>query len=117
MQIPLQDKKVTVWYRFKNIYFIGLFFFEEMRDSGFETTSVTGERYADMLQICIIPCLAEKTFWNARLFFKNRGPLHFSREVKGILFRLVDDDRVLSNHFRYAWPSRSPDLNSCNYWF
>ncbi|GFX83506.1 uncharacterized protein TNCV_324551 [Trichonephila clavipes] len=65
VETPLHDEKVTVWVGFTTSTVIGTFFFEEMRDSGFVTATVTGERYADMLQNCIIPSLADKTCWNA----------------------------------------------------
>ncbi|GFV33225.1 uncharacterized protein TNCV_4635141 [Trichonephila clavipes] len=38
-----------------------------MRDSGFVTATVTGERYADMLQNRIIPSLADKHLLERRL--------------------------------------------------
>ena len=58
---PLHDEKVVmVWVAFTTSTVIGPFFFEEMRDSGFVTATVTGERYADTLQNRIIPSLAEK---------------------------------------------------------
>ncbi|GFT01160.1 uncharacterized protein TNCV_3373011 [Trichonephila clavipes] len=49
VETPLHDEKVTVWVGFTTSTVIGPFFFEEMRDSGFVTATVTGERYADML--------------------------------------------------------------------
>ncbi|GFV83887.1 uncharacterized protein TNCV_387951 [Trichonephila clavipes] len=44
VETPLHDEKVTVWVGFTTSTVIGPFFFEEMRDSGFVTATVTGER-------------------------------------------------------------------------
>ena len=39
------------------------------------------------------------------------------RSPSHILRRSFGDDRVLSRHFRYAWPPKSPYLNPYDYWF
>ena len=57
---------------------IGPFFFEEMRDSGFETVSVTSERYADMLQNRIIPMLADKHLLVNMAFMEDGTPPHIA---------------------------------------
>ncbi|GFS73474.1 uncharacterized protein TNCV_1101811 [Trichonephila clavipes] len=44
VETPLHDEKVTVWGGFTTSTVIGPFFFEEMRDSGVVTATVTGER-------------------------------------------------------------------------
>ncbi|GFW72373.1 uncharacterized protein TNCV_704101 [Trichonephila clavipes] len=41
---------------------------------------------------------------------------HIGRQVKGLLSANYGNNRVISRHFQDAWPSRSPDLNSCNFW-
>ncbi|GFX64673.1 integrase catalytic domain-containing protein [Trichonephila clavipes] len=41
VETPLHDEKVTVWVGFTTSTVIGPFFFEEMRDSGFVTATVT----------------------------------------------------------------------------
>ncbi|GFW64680.1 uncharacterized protein TNCV_700831 [Trichonephila clavipes] len=93
-----------------------LFFFEEMRDSSFVTATVMGERYADMLQNCIIPSLADKHLLERTIFMQDGAPPHIARRVKDLLRRSFGDDRVLSRHFHHAWPPRSPDLSPCDYW-
>ncbi|KFM73360.1 Transposable element Tc1 transposase, partial [Stegodyphus mimosarum] len=44
------------------------------------------------------------------------APPHIARRVKDLLRASFGDDRVLSRHFRHAWPPRSPDLSPCDYW-
>ncbi|GFS87703.1 uncharacterized protein TNCV_2942791 [Trichonephila clavipes] len=116
METPLHDEKVTVWVGFTTSTVIGPFFFEEMRDSGFVTATVTGERYADMLQNRIIPSLADKHLLERTIFMQDGAPPHIARRVKDLLRRSFGDDRVLSRHFHHAWPPRSPDLSPCDYW-
>ena len=50
VQTPLLNEKVTVWCGFTASTIIKPFFFKKMHDSGFETVSVTGERFAYMLE-------------------------------------------------------------------
>ncbi|GFY32436.1 uncharacterized protein TNCV_3559441 [Trichonephila clavipes] len=88
VETPLHDEKVTVWVGFTTSTVIGPFFFDEMRDSGFVTATVTG--------------------W--------RSTPHIARRVKDLLRRSFGDDHVLSHHFHHAWPPRSPDLSPCDYW-
>ncbi|GFX20723.1 uncharacterized protein TNCV_77801 [Trichonephila clavipes] len=116
VKTPLHDEKVTVWVGFTTSTVIGPFFFEEMRDSGFVTATVTGERYADMLQNRIIPSLADKHLLELTIFMQDGAPPHIARRVKDLLRRSFGDDRVLSRHFHHAWPPRSPDLSPCDYW-
>ncbi|GFW96601.1 uncharacterized protein TNCV_2846581 [Trichonephila clavipes] len=116
LETPLHDEKVTVWVGFTTSTVIGPFFFEEMRDSGFVTATVTGERYADMLQNRIIPSLADKHLLERTIFMQDGAPPHIARRVKDLLRRSFSDDRVLSRHFHHAWPPRSPDLSPCDYW-
>ncbi|GFW52636.1 dedicator of cytokinesis protein 1 [Trichonephila clavipes] len=75
-----------------------------MRDSGFVTATVTGERYADMLQNRIIPSLADKHLLERTIFMQDGAPPHIARRVKDLLRRSFGDDRVLSRHFHHAWP-------------
>ena len=92
------------------------FFFQEMRDSGSETVSVTGVKYADMFQNRIIPSLAHKCLLESTTFMQDGSPPHITRQMKDLLGRSFGDNRLLSPYFRYAWSPRSPYLNPCNYW-
>ncbi|GFW89292.1 uncharacterized protein TNCV_4934601 [Trichonephila clavipes] len=116
VETPLHDEKVTVWVGYTTSTVIGPFFFEEMRDSDFVTATVTGERYADMLQNHIIPSLVDKHLLERTIFMQDGAPPYIARRVKDLLRRSFGDDRVLSRHFHHAWPPRSPDLSPCDYW-
>ncbi|GFT34964.1 uncharacterized protein TNCV_786771 [Trichonephila clavipes] len=116
VETPLHYENVTVWVGFTTSTVIGPFFFEEMLDSGFVTATVTGERYADMLQNRIILSLADKHLLERTIFMQDGAPPHIARRVKDLLRRSFGDDRVLSRHFHHAWPPRSPDLSPCDYW-
>ncbi|GFX74915.1 DUF4817 domain-containing protein [Trichonephila clavipes] len=116
VETPLHDEKVTVWVGFTTSTVIGPFFFEEMRDSGFVTATVTGERYADMLQNRIIPSLTDKHLLERTICMQDGAPPHIARRMKDLLRRSFGDDRVLSRHFHHAWPPRFPDLSPCDYW-
>ncbi|GFT11534.1 uncharacterized protein TNCV_2523491 [Trichonephila clavipes] len=116
VETPLHDEKVTVWVGYTTSTVIGPFFFEEMRDSGFVTATVTGERYADMLQNRIIPSLVDKHLLERTIFMQDGAPPYIARRVKDLLRRSFADDRVLSRHYHHAWPPRSPDLSPCDYW-
>ncbi|GFT06311.1 uncharacterized protein TNCV_1145141 [Trichonephila clavipes] len=113
VETPMHDEKVTVWVEFTTSTLIRPFFFEEMRDSGIVTATVTGERYADI----IIGSLADKHLLESTIFMQDGAPPYIARRVKDLLRRSFGDDRVLSHHFHHAWPPRSPDLNPCDYWF
>ncbi|GFU72160.1 DUF4817 domain-containing protein [Trichonephila clavipes] len=115
VETPLHDEKVTVWVGFTTSTVIGPFFFEERRDSGFLSATVTGERYADMLQNRIIPSLADKHLLERTIFMQDGAPPHIARRVKDLLRRSFGDDRVLSRHFHHACSPRSPDLSPCDY--
>ena len=87
-----------------------------MHYSGFITATVTGEKYADMLQNHIIPSLTDKHLLEGTIFMQDGTAPHIARRVKDILRTSFGDDRMLSRHFRHAWPPMSPDLSPCDYW-
>ena len=60
------------------IYRFRALFLEEMRDSGFESISVTGERYPDMLQNRIILSLAYKHLLECMTFMQDSDPPHIA---------------------------------------
>ena len=116
VQTPLRDEKVMMGCGFTSSTFIGPFFFEEMLNSSFETVIMTGERYADMLQHCIIPSLADNHLLESTTFIQNGSSPYIDKRVKDLFRRLFGNNRVLNRHFRYAWPSRSPSMSPCDYW-
>ena len=99
VETPLHDEKVTVWVGFSTSTVIGPFFSREMRDCGSVTVIVAGERYADMLQNCIIPSLADKHLLEGTIFMQDRAQPYIARRVKDLLRTSFGDDCVLSRHF------------------
>jgi hypothetical protein len=41
---------------------------------------------------------------------------HVGNQVKDFLHAHFTEDRIISRHFKNAWPPRSPDLNPCDFW-
>ena len=66
-----------------------------------------------MLQNRILSSLTDKHLLESTTFMQDGIPHHFARQVKDLLRSSFGDDRMLSRHFCYAWPTRSPDLNPC----
>ena len=112
INLSFHSRKQQIYY----MHHYQTFFFKETCDSGFETVSVTGERYADMLENCIISSLADKYHLESKTFMQDGAPSHIAGQAKDFLHRLFGDDRMLSCHFCYALPSKSQDLSPCNYW-
>ncbi|GFV02800.1 uncharacterized protein TNCV_1592021 [Trichonephila clavipes] len=110
VETPLHDEKSRYGLDLPHLPLSGLFF-EEMRDSGFVTATVTGERYADMLQNRIICSLADKHLLE-RTILCRMALHHIARRVKDLLRRSFGDDRVLSRHFHHAWPPQVPRSQS-----
>ncbi|UYV65420.1 hypothetical protein LAZ67_3004314 [Cordylochernes scorpioides] len=48
-------------------------------------------------------------------FMKDGGPPHISRGAKQLLKDTFGENRVISRHFIYQWPPRSPDLTPCDF--
>ncbi|GIY04097.1 hypothetical protein CDAR_543321 [Caerostris darwini] len=43
-------------------------------------------------------------------------PLHVAKTLKQLLKRHFGNDRIISLHFPTTCPSRSPDINLCDFW-
>ena len=112
VEIPLRDEKVTVWVEFNISIVIGPFFFEEMRDSGFITATVTSERYADMLQNRIIPSLADKHLQEGTVFMQDGAAPHIARRVKDLLRGSFGDNRVIQTPLFPSLASQVPRSQS-----
>ena len=95
IETPLHNEKVTVWVGINTFTIIGLFFFKEMHDSGFVTATVTGERYADRVQNCIIPRQADKHLLEGTIFMQDGAPRGIAKCVKDLLRTLFGDDQPL----------------------
>ncbi|GFW89840.1 uncharacterized protein TNCV_2424971 [Trichonephila clavipes] len=61
-QVPLHSPKVTAWCGFSASFILGPYFFEELGDGGPLTCSITGQRYASLLQNKII-CKHVRAFY------------------------------------------------------
>ncbi|GFY32042.1 uncharacterized protein TNCV_2621791 [Trichonephila clavipes] len=76
-----------------------------MRDCGFVTATVTGERHADMLQNRIIPSLADKHLLERTIFMQGGAPPHIARRVKDLLRRSFESNSTV--------PKNSADEKNC----
>ncbi|GFT95377.1 uncharacterized protein TNCV_3326511 [Trichonephila clavipes] len=107
VETPLHDEKVTVWVGFTTSTVIGPFFFEDMCDSGFVTATVTGERYANMLQNRIITSLADKHLLERTIFMRDGAPPHIARRVKDLLRRSFG---MLKDYIRLQCLTKTSDM-------
>ncbi|UYV66086.1 hypothetical protein LAZ67_4000132 [Cordylochernes scorpioides] len=53
---------------------------------------------------------------NEITFMKDGGPPHISRGAKQLPKDTFGENRVISRHFIYQSPPRSPDLTPCDFW-
>ena len=68
-----------------------------------------------MLQNRIVPSLADKHLLESTTFMEDGALPHIPKQVKDLLRKTFNDDRMLSRHFHYACPSRSLDMITCDY--
>jgi hypothetical protein len=115
VQEPLHDEKVTVWCGFTQDFLLGPFFFEEPTQHGFKTVTVTGERYRRLLEQQVITSLQQRNILGEVVFMQDGAPPHVSRNVKALLQQHFGD-RIISRHFPFEWPARSPDLTPADFW-
>ncbi|UYV66850.1 hypothetical protein LAZ67_4003095 [Cordylochernes scorpioides] len=92
--MPLYQPRVTVLCGF-TYFIIGPFFFEKSME--------------ELLKPFLAKALSEITF------MKDRGPPHISRGAKQLLKDTFGENRLISRHFIYQWPPRSPDLTPCDF--
>lgn len=114
--VPLYDAKVTVWCGIAGTIVLGPYFFEEATPTGFVTCSVTGSRYTAMLQNYVIPELLQRNALNDIVWMQDGAPPHIATSVRRVLEQHFGD-RVISRHFPFPWPPRSPDLTPMDFWF
>ncbi|GFU59386.1 transposable element tc3 transposase [Trichonephila clavipes] len=115
-QRPLHSDYVTAWCRFTAEFILGHFFFEILTPQGPERCSVTSPRYRELLQQQVIPALQERQCLQTTIFMQDGATPHIARQVKALLSVNLGDNHVTSRHFPDARPSRSPDLNPCDFW-
>jgi len=104
---PNFPARVTVWCGFTASFIIGPYFFEE---------SVTSERYLQMLQNFVVPCLQQKNILSRITFQQDGAPPHIGNTVKTFLREKFQEEHLISRHFQHEWPPRSPDLAPPDYW-
>ncbi|GBN06494.1 hypothetical protein AVEN_140576-1 [Araneus ventricosus] len=49
-------------------------------------------------------------------FMQDGAPPHIAQQVQELFRSHFGDDRVISSSFPTVWPSRSPDLDPCDFW-
>ena len=97
--------------RNRKIGVIGPYFFEENDVA----VTVTSERYIEMLNTFFIPLLRRKRVPRHHLWFQQDGATsHTARESMNVLRRLFPN-HLISRFGDIAWPPRSPDLSTCDF--
>jgi len=108
---PLHSPKVTVWCAVSKFGVIGPYFFEE---HGI-TTTVTSERYIEMVRTYLIPQLRRRCIDLNQLWFQQDGATaHTARSTMAVL-RPLFPNHVISRSGDILWPPRSPDLSTCDF--
>jgi transposase len=99
--------KVLVWMGVSATCVLRPFFFD---------STVTSDRYLSMLQEHLLPELRRLRKVRSAVFMQDGAPPHVGNQVKDFLHAHFTEDRIISRHFKNAWPPRSPDLNPCDFW-
>ena len=113
---PLHSAYITVWCGFTSSFILGPFFFEEMTPRGPVRCRVTSASYRNLLVQHVIPALQERNCDHTFIFMRDGATPHVARQVKDLLRETFSNDRINSRQFPDVWPSRSPDLNPCEFW-
>lgn len=101
---------VTAWFALTKGHVIGPFFFE---DEDGQTTTVTAQRYVNMLKTFFLPLLRRKRYALRRMFFQHdNATSHTAQITLEYLGTLFDKDHVISKNL---WPPRSPDLTPLDF--
>ena len=114
--LPLYDAKVTVWCGITSTFILGPYFFEETTvDGRVQSCTVTSDRYHNMLTHYVIPELQRRNALSNIVWMQDGAPPHVASSVKQCLTQHFGD-RVISRHFPFPWPPRSPDLTPLDFW-
>ena len=97
-------------------FIIGPYFFEQTGASDPVIATVSGQRYASLLCNHVIPALQQRGCVNQIIFMQDGARPHIAHPVKQLLRHYFGNARIISRHFPTTWPSRSPDLNPCDFW-
>jgi inhibitor of nuclear factor kappa-B kinase subunit alpha len=105
---PLHPTKLCMWIGFTAHFILPPFFF----DSG----TVTGQRYRQMLEQHVIPYLKHHHKFSSTIFMQDGASPHIEHSVKELLQHSFGEERIISRNFPHPWPARSPDLNPSDYY-
>ena len=108
MEKPHHSKKVLVWCGFCSHFAFDPFFFNG---------TLTGVEYLSMLKEHVEPFLRRKRCITTITFQQDGAFLHINNELKHYLQQRFSGGRVLSRHFEFNWPPRSPDITPMDYFF
>jgi inhibitor of nuclear factor kappa-B kinase subunit alpha len=100
----LHPARVTVWCGFTSNFILPPAFFNEGE-------TITADRYLNVLQHHMVPHLRRR---RNIVFMQDGAAPHVALRVRDFL-RERFGDRVISRHFPWNWPARSPDLNPCDF--
>ncbi|GBM93480.1 hypothetical protein AVEN_215363-1 [Araneus ventricosus] len=96
-------------------FIVGPFVFEEIDRWGPVTCAIHGTRYESLLHNQLIPALQERGCVESTIFMQDGAPPNIATPVKHLLSLHFGNDRINSCHFPTACPTRSPDLNPCDF--
>ena len=97
-------------------FIIGPLFFKEMSPVGPVTYNLNAKPYERILRNQIIPTFQRHPCLDRIILQQNGTPPHFAKPVMQLIKRHFGNDRIISHHIPNAWPLRSPDLNTCDFW-
>ncbi|GBM38269.1 hypothetical protein AVEN_17717-1 [Araneus ventricosus] len=65
---------------------------------------------------CVTTSIEKRACVGCTVFMQGSAPPHIANPVKRLLSMHFENDRIIKRHFPRNWPSRSPDLNPCDFW-
>ena len=104
-----------MWGGITSTFILVPYFFEEVTDGDLQTYTVTSARYLDTLTHFAIPELQRQNSLSKGVWMQDSAPPHVGSSVKSLLSQRFGD-KVISLHFPFPWPPRSPDLTSLDFW-
>ena len=104
---PLHSPKVTVWIGMNRTHISPPYFFEG---------NVDANSYLEMLKTHCVPFLKSKRMHSKTFFMQDGAAPHVAIIVKDFLKKEFKG-RIISRHFDFYWPARSPDLTPLDFWF
>jgi hypothetical protein len=89
-----------VWFHRRND--LGPFFYENITPTGLETCFVTGSKYRQMLNNCVIPALQQRQCLRKIIFMQDGSPPHIALLLQQLLRQKFTIERVISRCFPTA---------------